>query len=168
MNRQKAFTLIELMVILVVISVISVIVFADYRQGEKQFSLQRSSFAVGQNIRNAQSMAMGATTAGGSVPAGYGIYFNISSPDQYILFADEGDGLYGSGDTDIETFQLEEGVNIINLSPASPLTVVFYSPDPSTVISGDSVTTSCSVNLNYDGGLGKTISVNKVGLIEVQ
>ncbi len=165
---QKGFTLTELLVVLAIIGVISTMVFANYRQGEKQFSLQRSSFAVGQNIRNAQNMAMGAVTVGGSVPTGYGIYFDISNPGQYVVFADEGDGLYGAEDIDIETFQLEAGVNITNLSPASPLSIVFYPPDPSTVILGNPVTTSCSISLNYDGGLGKTVSVNKVGLIEVQ
>jgi len=168
LKSQKGFTLVELLVVIAIVAVISAIVFANYREGEKQFGLQRSAYKLTQDTRRAQNMAMGARTTGGDIPEGYGVYFNSAAPGQYILFADEGDGLYGSGDTDVETLELESGVSITDLSPASPLTIVFYPPDPSVLISGNPAITSSSITLNYQGGSSKTISVNKVGLIETQ
>lgn len=167
-KNDRGFTLVELLVVISIIAVISAIVFANYRQGEKQFSLQRSAYKLTQDIRRAQNMAMASREVGGAVPEGYGIYLNTTNPTQYILFADEGNGLYGSGDTDVETLGLEAGISITGLSPASPLTIVFYPPDPTVLISGNTEINSASITLNYGGGSGKTVSVNKVGLIEAQ
>jgi prepilin-type N-terminal cleavage/methylation domain-containing protein len=168
LDRSRGFTLVELLVVIGIIAVISAIVFANYRQGERQFSLQRSSYSLVQDIRSAQNMAMGARSVGGTVPEGYGVYFNSSLPDQYILFADNGDGLYGAGDTDIDTLYLETGITITNLSTGGTLTVVFSPPDPRVSISGNEGITSASITINYDGGPAKIVSVNKVGLIEIQ
>jgi len=168
LGRSEGFTLTELLVVISIIAVVSTVVFANYRQGEKQFSLQRSSFGLVQGIRSAQNMAMGAHLVGGVVPEGYGVYFNLAVPSQYVLFADNGDGLYGTGDTDIDTLQLETGITITNLSTGGTLIVVFFPPDPSVLISGNEGITSASITINYDGGPAKIVSVNKVGLIEAQ
>lgn len=168
LSRSGGFTLVELLVVIGIIAVISAIVFANYRQGEKQFGLQRSSYSLVQDIRSAQNMAMGARTVGGTVPEGYGVHLSLAAPDQYILFADNGDGLYGTGDTDIDTLYLETGITITNLSTGGTLTVVFSPPDPSVLISGNEGITSASITINYDGGPAKIVSVNKVGLIEIQ
>jgi len=169
LKSQRGFTLAELLVVIAIIGVISIIAFANYRAGEKQFSLQRSGYKLIQDTRRAQNMAMAARAIGGQVPTGYGVYFTSGSPTQYILFADnDGNGLRGAGDADIETLYLEAGVTITALAPASPLTIVFYPPDPSVLISGNPSNNSASITLNYSGGVAKTVSVNKVGLIEIQ
>lgn len=168
-KSQRGFTLIELLVVIAIIGVISIIVFANYRTGEKQFSLQRAGYKLIQDIRRVQNMAMTARAIGGQVPPSYGVFFTSGTPTQYILFADnDGNGLRGAGDADIETLYLETGVSITNLTPASPLTIVFYPPDPSVLISGNPSNNSASITLNYSGGTAKTVSVNKVGLIEIQ
>jgi len=170
LKSQRGFTLAELLVVIAIIGVISIIAFANYRAGEKQFSLQRSGYKLIQDTRRAQNMAMAARAIGGQVPTGYGVYFTSGTPTQYILFADnDGDGLYDEiEDTAMETLSLEAGVTITNFSPGSPLTIVFYPPDPSVLISGNPSNNSASITLNYSGGVAKTVSVNKVGLIEIQ
>lgn len=167
-DSSKGFTLAELLVVIGIIALISTVVFANYRQGEKHFSLQRASYALVQDIRSAQNMAMGARTVAGVVPEGYGIYFNTSTPTQYKIFADNGDGLYGGGDTDVTTLQFESGIAITSLSTGGTLSVVFFPPDPSVLISGNELITSASITINYEGGPARIISVNKAGLIQAQ
>jgi len=163
---KKGFTLTELLVVLLIVGLISSIAFANYRQGEKQFALQRSAVALSQNIRTAQNMSMGASSYQSF--KGYGIYFNLSSPNSYILFADEGDGLYGTGDEEIETFWLEAGISLYSLSPGNPLSVAFFPPDPFTLINSDLNEDYASIVLTHDEGETETVSLNKVGLIEVE
>ncbi len=166
-KNSAGLTLVELLVVISIIAVISAIVFANYREGEKQFALQRSAHKLAQDIRRAQNMAMAARGIGGVVPRGYGIHLITTSPTQYILFADNnGNGLRDAGDTDVETLGLETGNSITGLSPASPLTIVFFPPDPTVLISGSPANTLASISLNYAGGAGRTVSVNRAGLIE--
>jgi len=173
LKSQRGFTLAELLVVIAIIGVISIIAFANYRAGEKQFSLQRSGYKLIQDIRRAQNMAMAARAIGDQVPTGYGIYLISGSPTQYILFADnDGDGLYDEiEDTAMETLSLEAGITIDTLSPVDPLIIAFKPPDP-TVSFSDNVEIieddEVFITFNYQGGSGKTVSVNKVGLIEIQ
>ncbi len=168
-KREKGFTLIELLVVLSIISLIFAIIMIDYRSAERQFALQRSAHKLTQDIRIAQNMAMATKEIRGLVPEGFGIYFDAAAPGQYILFADfEGNGIYSPGN-EIEILEFEKKVNLKNLSPASPLNVVFYPPEPSVLISGNPLINSASIFLNYGNeSAEKRIYINKAGLIEVQ
>lgn len=171
-KNSDAFTLIELLVVISIITLIFTIVMFNYRAAEKQFALQRSAHKLTQDIRSAQSMAMVTREIEGIVPEGYGIYLTNSS-NQYILFADlDGDGLYNENidlnlNSGRDPLRFETGVFVSNLS-ANPLHIAFYPPDPTILISGAPENTLALIYLNYEGGSGKIIRVNKVGLIEVE
>ena len=166
---KKGFTLVELMVTFSIISVLSVVVFANYRLGEKQFALQRSAYKLAQDIRRAQEMAMSAKEFSGApatFKSSYGINFQINSTSS--LFADLNEDKNYSSNEKVETLESEKGVGIISLSPCNPLTVVFSPPDPDIIICGNPAISSASITLNFAGGAGKTIKVNKAGLIEIE
>jgi prepilin-type N-terminal cleavage/methylation domain-containing protein len=166
--KNKGFTLVELLVTVSIISLLSVVVFANYRLGEKRFALERSAHKLAQDIRRAQNMSMTTQEFQGAVPGGYGIYFNITNPTQYFLFADlNGNKIYDSNEK-VQTLEFEKRVSIIILSPSSPLNIFFFPPDPAVLISGNPAINSASITLNFEGGSGKTIKVNKVGLIEIE
>ena len=164
---KKAFTLVELLVVIGIIILLTALALPDYRTGERQFALQRSASKLAQDLRRAQEMAMSAKeppTASETFKGAYGIKFQTNSSD-YILFADlDNDQIYDSGE-EIETLPLEKKVKISNLSPASPLTISFTPPDPQININpSDSLATITLTN----NGQTKIIKVNKAGLIYVE
>jgi len=184
--KNKSFTLIEVLVVISIIVILTGIVFAGYRSGQKQLALQRSANKLAQDIRRVQEMAMAAEELpSGEVPyGGYGVYLE-NDDNSYIIYADNnGDRGRGSGDTDIETIYLEEGVSVsdllvshvgswgsktiiaINFIPPDPeVSLQFFLPLPIGWFPGDGA--RIVLALESDPSKTKTITVNKVGLIEI-
>ncbi|MCP6719242.1 MAG: prepilin-type N-terminal cleavage/methylation domain-containing protein [Patescibacteria group bacterium] len=181
---DRAFTLIEVIIVITVILILSSTVLTGYRQGEKQFSLQRSSHILAQDLRNTQDMAMAgkkAPLAFGEVfpKGGYGLYFETNL-NSYILFADCNDnGQYDAGGAAsscesatsanpyperIEDLYLETDTEISGISPSSPLSITFFPPDP--IITINPATNLVIVTLSL-GGNTRTVSINTVGLIDI-
>lgn len=173
--KEKAFTLIELLVVIGVIVILSGIVLVSFRSGEKQLVLQRAASKLALDIRRTQEMAMSAKecdVCGGGVPPGYGILFTTGGPaDAYLMFADlNDDQKFNAADKLVESIAIEEGVITDALSlGVGVLTIVFTSPDPTTSIYafGFDFISSGWIRLCIEGADCKTITVNEVGLIEI-
>ncbi len=168
----NAFTLVELMVVIALISLFSILTMANYRSGDSQLKLQRSSYKLAQDIGRAEEMAISAKSFQGIIPGGYGIYFNLIQPNQYILFADKDGGKdYDVGEA-VETFNFENTVSLQALVPSAgnSLAIIFSPPDPTISFSPDSAVVSVTIKATglTMPGSQKTIQVNKVGLISVQ
>ena len=191
------FTLIEITIVLGIIGLLAAIVLANYRGGERQFALLRSTHQLAQDLRRAEEMAISSQKTplefGEEVfpRGGYGIYFKIDPGDpkgyRIILFADcdvEGDyddlpiaktcaetgpGLGNSRDETIEELTLEEGVVIETLSPSSSeLSITFKPPDPEISISGGGNIATITLSLKDAPTIARTVTVNKVGLIDTK
>ncbi|MDO8688156.1 MAG: hypothetical protein Q7K41_06175, partial [Dehalococcoidales bacterium] len=113
-------------------------------------------------------MAVSAQEVGGAIPSGFGIYFNSASPNSYIIFADNGDHIWESGES-LETIQLESNIKISGLAPAGSFSVVFTPPDPTVWVNGVSSGPTAQINLAVkDGSAGnQAISVNNSGLVAI-
>lgn len=172
--NNKSFTLIELLVVTGIILFLSAIIFPNFRLGERQFALQRSTHKLAQDIRRSQEMAMSAREFNQMNPlGGYGVYLTTETPDSYILFADC-DGYYdydptgipcGGVSEKIEEINFEKKVEISSLFP-SPLTITFTPPDP-TVRINQLTPSSATITLIIDNTT-KTINLNSAGLIEIE
>ena len=188
------FTLVELITVISIITISAGTIFISYRQAGQQFALQRAANKLAQDIRKAQEMAMSAKEFYGEFPkGGYGIRFDLDYPGLYRLFADcnnnydfddqiiatscanagqtgdpypegVGDSIYFEGGVKISDFSPESGVN-------GPLTITFTPPDPVVRINGQDISQGpppAVITLETpDGTKTKTVTVNLVGLIEV-
>ncbi|MFH1462749.1 MAG: type II secretion system protein [bacterium] len=184
-SMKKGFTLLEITVVVAIIILLSTIFLTNYREGEKRFALLRSAHQLAQAIRTTQESAMSSREFDGGFPqGGYGIYLEEGS-NSFVLFADcDGDYSYNYNNSGsalscadavlanpypyekIEEFFLEEGVYISSISPSSPQNIVFFPPDPIIIITPSS--NSVSITLTFDGGSAKTVTINSVGLIDIQ
>jgi len=185
MKSVRGFTLLEITVVISIIILLGTIFIANYRGGEKQFALRRSANKLAQDLRRTQEMAMSGVLFNGVFPkGGYGIHLK-EDLDSYILFADcDGDGESDENGpaltcTDatpenpypetIEEISLEEGIKILTLNPhtgSKALEITFFPPDPTVTINPDA--SSATISLTFDGVSQKTVTVNKVGLIDIE
>lgn len=174
-SADKAFILIELIVVMGIIAILSGIVLINYRTGQEQLALQRATNKLASDIRRVQEMAMSARESNG-VPPRYGVQFTTTDPDYYILFADLNDnGKYEPGDDDpIETTTFEQGVSIDqlfigdSLSSTTKIWITFEPPDPIIEIRNPAATGFSIAKVQLIGAnQTKTIEVNEVGRIEI-
>jgi type II secretory pathway pseudopilin PulG len=185
--QKKGFTIIELLVVTGIIIILSVVMFADYHTGQEHLALQRSAYKVAQDLRQIQEMAMSAKEIGSEggefyPTGGFGIYFDINEPGEYILFADcDNDGELKPGkrcgvspndfQEMIEEVQLESKIEISDLFPISAqneLHITFSAPDPTIKINDDINNTIAEIFLSTLSNETKIIKVNTAGLINVE
>jgi len=182
---KKGFTLIELLTVLAIITILTSVSLFSYRSAQKEYLLENSARKLAQDIRRAEEMAISTrqiinpnNPTEKFVPkGGYGIYIKLS-PTQIILFADCNDNQsYQSGNVcgtspnkfseKIEEIALESNVMISDISPSSPLNIVFKPPNPTVYVNGNQ--TSASITLSTPGfNQTKTIRINPTGLIYVE
>jgi prepilin-type N-terminal cleavage/methylation domain-containing protein len=183
-NKRAGFTLIELLVSLFIIALMLGIFLTNYRHGERQADLILTGQLLVSDIRFSQANALGLVMYGGNIPdGGWGVHFNNTNTDEYIIFADTNENrLYDSNEADEELggkiIQLPSSIEIVNLevidnldnkTSVNQLNVVFLPPMPKTFINEyyinkkRAIITLREVNLEEE----IKIKVNFAGLIEV-
>lgn len=119
-NKNKGFTIFELLVVFFVIGLISSILIVNWQKGEKQYQLERAAQRIAQDIRKTQDMALNIYKYRdpwfGWEAINFGVYFSTSDRDSYILFADPFDFHWRLMSTfDMETISIEGAVEIDSL-----------------------------------------------------
>jgi len=163
----------ELLVVVAIIAILTLVALINYPAARKQLALQRSASQLAQDIRRVQEMALAAEEfpdcTNPNYRYGYGVYFHMTNPKEYILFADcNGNENYNSGVDKMVgggILKFEQGIEVNTLSP-SPLSVIFTPPDPIVKIIGDN--NLGEIVLINNQGQTKTIKVSKAGLIYVE
>ena len=156
---SKGFTLVELLVVTGIIVIFTAMILPNYRLGDDQLAIQRSAHKLSQDIRRAQEFAISVKEFNGSLPSGYGIYFNLNQPDRYVIFADlNDDGLYSGLNEKTEEAILEGNVRIDSFEPVTTetsLTIFFAPPDPTITFTPDAQ--EVSVVVGVEGLTKKTL-----------
>lgn len=165
--KQRAFTLVELIVAIAIIITMSAILLPNYQSVRKQFSLLHDIYALAQNLRMAQEMATATQELpDGSVPDGYGIYL-VNNGQLYVLYADkDGNEAYTGVSENVKTIDLENSY-VKGISP-SPLSINFKGPDPRTKITNDLSSILITLALKEDPIQEKKVRVYKSGLMYVE
>ena len=171
---KKAFTIIELMVIMTLISVLSAILILSGQSEEKRLAVQRNALKLVQDIREVEEKAMSAEAfnCGGTKIYSYGIF--VAAPgDSVAVFADcNGNKTKDIADAIIKEIKTEKGVVVYQTAP-SVLNIVFVPPEPATFINGFSSGQEAVITLSSESNPAepanwKKVKVNNAGRIEIE
>jgi len=164
------FTVVEILVVMALIAILSFVFIPSYHVYKEQLAVQRSANKLSQDIRLVMERAMSAlekTECTSSSTYRHGIYLDENEPDKYILFADCNDNnQYDSADVLIKEEVFETGVEIYDLTP-NFVNIVFEPPDPTIYISGGLDTATIILRSKNYHDKQRTVTINKVGLIDV-
>ena len=150
-KKQRAFTLIELTVVLAIFALISATVLANYRGFGRKTLLKNLAYQVALSLREAQVSGItgrNVDLSGGSYYSSYGVYFSAIDKNQYIFFKDrETIGAPHKYDGSIElvkSYSISPKFHISNLCtrnsaassclPANELHISFKRPEPDAYI----------------------------------
>ncbi len=164
---SKGFSIIELMVVISIIGIMSGLMFANYRQGERDTALEYSAQQIAQDIRHAQNLSL----AGPKDTYGYGIRFKKNKPSEYFIYGDEGsknnnhqynEGEDGTPNPIVLSNNIEINDIMINLTTNNVADIFFAPPDPVTYINGNNAN-----NTKAEIKICSTIQTNKCKIISI-
>lgn len=178
LRPEKGFMLAEVLIVVAIIIVFTSVIMINHKEGQKRVLLERAAHKLAQDIRVAEEMTLSGRECpecGGVDSESYGIYFEIDTPEQYIIYADKnGNEVYNPppDDADIEIIALEKGVFIKNIDPnPSKISINFLPPDPTILMKwqgGDTNLTTIEIALKSDETKIRRIKINTAGLIEIE
>jgi prepilin-type N-terminal cleavage/methylation domain-containing protein len=125
-KARRAFTLIELMVVLTIIIIMTTIVLTSQSSFNKTLILANTAYDIALTLRSAQTYGVGSRTSGTTANVGYGVHFLKGNPGSFTFFADAapaalctrpdckpGDYIYtGDADVLVQTYTLGNGMTI--------------------------------------------------------
>jgi len=165
--KTKGFTLIELIVIVGILSLLSAYLVTYSKTGEKQIVFFKEQNILTSAIFRAKNLAVSTYGRGSANSCGYGIHFNLGTPQEIIIFSDLTSGSDCSRankayslNENIEKIVLDSRVRITN----SPRDFIFIPPDPTVYPSGGVV---INLELN-DRSKSAVVSVSGSGQITVK
>lgn len=164
--NQRGFTFAEIMVVIFIFVLMAALVLASFRTGERNSQFLLVIEQAASDIRKMQTQSLTGIIEEQIVASGgFGAYFDLSQPDRYVLFRDDGDQIYNvsGGDVVLETVFFPESISLNNLT-ATPLTIVFKPPKPSIYVNGGQVLNEIAITLAdsfIDDKFG-SVTVNRI------
>ncbi len=177
-RRHGGFSLIELMVTMAIVILVTGISLARYGSFNNSVLLKSQAYELALDIRQTQLYGVSVTSQTGDFNSPFGIVFTENS-NSYILFQDDGDYVFESGEQVGESYTIDPRYEITSLttscgsaSTVSTLTIVFERPDFDANMRvpgcGNVVSAGISIAAIEDSFVSRTITVSGSGLISVQ
>jgi len=182
MSNDRGFTLIEVLIVVAISAMLAAIAIGYSGVERDQAALSVEETKVSQFVLQARSLAIATYSNAAGTACGYGVSFDAAS-QTYSIFAYVPGGIcppvssitsppsVGSEAryTD-ETWKVhpQEGLLFSTSGPNALSMVLFYPPDPATLLFDKSgnLMSQASIYLNaVDGKASKTISVNSAGQV---
>ena len=164
---SRAFTLVEMLVVMAIIAVISASLILYSRTGERQIILFKDQALIVAALSRAKSLSV-ATFGQAGVPCGYGVHFE--TPRKFLIFKDlvsdcnASDNIYSGGNELFESFELNQSLNFGNLTLTD---VIFIPPNPKVVITP--IQDEAVINIRTaDGTSSLNVKVTSAGQISTQ
>lgn len=177
-KNEKGFTLIEMLVVITIIGIIAAIFLPSYSDSFAAKSLSMGKKQVQSDIRNVQNYAYATMEFDASYPeGGYGIHFDISNSDEYVIFGDKRDGAnppnrsYDLINEEFEVKKLTDGVHIesvkVNNTETSPVDLVYEPPYGKVYINGSyDVTKEIKITIQNKKGNNDVIYIKGSGSVD--
>lgn len=175
------FSMLELIIVIAIMVTVSSLVLANYPGFNERLAVRQQAEEIASNVRQAQAYGLGVKEFGPNDFPGYGVYFQSSVTDSYILFADSvtvsKNLAYDAPDEKIKDLAILGNVRIYDLCanqkqvPAGScglanLTVVYTRPTPIITLKGGSSPSCsgaggswCDIEVKIRGARGTTRTV---------
>ena len=181
--QYRGFTLVELLVVMTILVMISSLILMRHNAFRAHLLLRSLAYEVALAIRQAQVYGLGIKEFQGisdpiaAFEIGYGVHFDESIPNSFLLFADiNDDRIYtATNDSIVQRFKLSNGNSIVDVCAGSgvnvgcgitQLDVVYERPEPEAFITGGSGT--ATIRLRSLFGEERVVSATITGQILVQ
>ncbi len=179
LKSNQGFSLVELLVSIAILVIVSGLVFFNQSGFNNNVLLENLTYEVSLTIRQAQSYGLQSKESNsGDFEAGFGVYFDLSSNDNMILYADNNKNyIYNSGsDTIIDTLKMKNSNIIERLCVGSPcvdtnvLDISFVRPNPTAYINTSIITNEDIAEIYIKSAQlqERRIVVNKIGQISIE
>jgi prepilin-type N-terminal cleavage/methylation domain-containing protein len=197
-NNQKGFTLAELIIVVAIIAIISVISMFNSAKLNSSILLSNTAYEIGLIIRDAQISGLGVkviSSSGNATTSNQGIFFDISTPEKIIFFADlNKNDKYdvGIGEEwqvyNIENKRAGKILSICKIGPNNTickpisnggditnlqnLNVIFKRPNPESYFyyndgNNKEYSGSVVINIGFDPGDCRSILIYKTGAVQI-
>ena len=171
---RKSFTLVELLITSAIIMIMLGITIAYSQKGECINKVNRSVERIAFDIRRIANLSMQTRQIGDKKVCGWGIVFDESKTNQYIIFSDfcEGETIRGdkrfSDDEIFEVVKLSWGVVMKDVDVNM---LMYLPPEPRLEIYSeyDNLADNGSISLTTtSGNFVKTLTINQAGRISTK
>lgn len=181
LKHSRGFTLVELLVTLSLFVVLTTVVLFSNSQFNGSILLTNLAYDVALTVRQAQTYGVNVredtveNVGDKKFQHAYGVHFEIAENKKFFIFSDnDGDGIYDSGESKINSYNIKRGNYIKAISCVgdtlcgSILDITFLRPNPDAKINNnDNITQATITVTSADDGSERRIVVNSTGQISV-
>lgn len=171
-NQDRGFSLLEVLITAAIIGIVTALVVVRYGAFNNSVLLKSQAFEMALDLREAQVFAVSVRGEASTFRQTYGIHFDTSTPNQYLLFIDtDEDDIYDSGEEIGAPFVIDSRFSISQIemvggSTHSDVSVTFHRPDFDARFSQSG--SAARITIASEDGDTRSVLVSSSGQITVE